>query len=127
MKVVDDFSGISQVGNWLPGLVSVGPPLPVNEVLQVLALVPRIHDVFHFILLLAILHNGGGSRGRHRLARETVAIRLDVGDVYNRVDAHGVGKVEFNGIGPDQLHDGIGTEPSLQKLPGSPREAEIVG
>ena len=38
-------------------------------------------------------------------------IWLYSGDVYNGVDVHRAGKTEFDGISPDQLHDGIGTKP----------------
>ena len=38
-------------------------------------------------------------------------IWLYTGDVNDRVNAHRVGKMEFNSVGPDQLHDGIGTKP----------------
>ena len=50
-----------------------------------------------------------------------------VGDVDNRMNAHGMGKAEFDGVGPDQLCDGIRTEPSFRELPGSLRKVEIVG
>ena len=49
------------------------------------------------------------------------------GDVYDRMNAHGAREAEFDSVGPDQLRDGIGTEPSLQELPGGPRKAEVVG
>ena len=54
-------------------------------------------------------------------------VRFDVGNVDNRVNAHGVGKAELNSVGPDQLRDGIGAKPSFRELPGGLRKAEIVG
>ena len=50
-----------------------------------------------------------------------------MGDIDNRVNAHRAGKTEFNGIGPDQLCDGIGAEPSFQQLPRSARKAKVIG
>ena len=127
MKVTNGSHGISQVGNWLPGAVSVGPSLPVNKVLQTLAFVPGVHHIFHFVFLLAVLHDNGRARGSHRLTQKTITIGFDTGNVYDQVNAHGAGKAEFDGIGPDQLRDGIGAEPSLRELPGSTRKAEVVG
>ena len=40
MEVANDISGVSQVGNRLPGAISFRPTLPVNEILQALAFVP---------------------------------------------------------------------------------------
>ena len=74
-----------------------------------------------------IFRDNGRAGCSHRLARETVAVWFNMGDINDRVNVHGTGKVEFDGIGPDQLHDGIGAEPLLQELPRSAREAEIVG
>ena len=49
-----------------------------------------------------------------------------VGNVNDWVNAHGARKTEFNGVSPDQLHDGIGAKPSLQELLGSAEKTEIV-
>ena len=54
-------------------------------------------------------------------------IGLHVGNVYDWMNVHGVGKMKFNGIGPDQLRDGIGTKPSLREFPRGVGEMEIVG
>ena len=56
-----------------------------------------------------------------------ITIRLYAGDVDNRVNVHGVRKAKFDGVGSDQLRDGIGAEPSLRELPRGARETEIVG
>ena len=60
-----------------------------------------------------ILRDNGGTGGRHRLTWEAITIGLDMGDIHDQVNAHGAGKTEFNSVGPDQLRDGIGAEPSL--------------
>ena len=73
-----------------------------------------------------ILRDVGGSRGRHRLAGESIAVRFYVGDVNDRMDAHGAREAEFDSVGSDQLRDGIGTEPSLRELPRGVRKTEIV-
>ena len=53
-------------------------------------------------------------------------IGLDTKDIDNWVNAHGAGKMEFDGVGSDQLRDSIGTEPSLREFLGSMRKMEIV-
>ena len=73
-----------------------------------------------------ILRDMGGTRSRHRLTWKMIVIGFYAGNVYDWVNAHGVGKVEFDSVGPDQLHDGIGAEPSLQELLGGLRKMEIV-
>ena len=69
--------------------------------------------MFYLIFLLTIFCDIGGPRGRHRLAREMVAIGFYTGDVNDRVNAHRAGQAEFDSVGPDQLRDGIGAEPSF--------------
>ena len=49
-----------------------------------------------------------------------------MGDVDDRMNAHGVGKAEPDGIGPNQLCDGIGAKPALREFPGGSRKTEIV-
>ena len=39
VEVTNSSRSVSQVGNRLPGAISVGPSLPVNEILQALAFV----------------------------------------------------------------------------------------
>ena len=117
MEVPNCGSSISQVGNWFPCAVGVGPTFPMYQILQTLAFVPRIHDTFYFVFLFAILRNVGGPGGSHRLTREAFAIWLYAGDINDRVNAHRAGKTEFDGVSPDQLRDGIGAEPSFRQLP----------
>ena len=113
MEIPNRVSGVPQVGNGLPGSIRVRPTFPVHQVLQMLAFVARVHDMLNFVFLFAILRDGGGARGSHRLTRKAFAIWLYVRDVDDGVNAHRVGKTELNGIGPDQLRDGIGAEPSF--------------
>ena len=113
MEVPDSVGHIPQVGNGLPGTIRVGPTLPMHQVLQMPSFIARVHDAFDLVFLFAILRDVGGARGSHRLARELFAIGFYAGYVYDRVNAHGAGKTEFDGVGPDQLHDGIGAEPSF--------------
>ena len=108
---------VSQVGNRFPRAISVRPPFPVHQILQALPLVARVHDMLNFVLLLSILRDVGRTGSGHRLTREAIAIWLYTGDVDDRVYVHGAWKTEFNSIGPDQLHDGIGTEPPFRQLP----------
>ena len=60
-----------------------------------------------------ILHNIGGAWGSDRLTQQVFAIWLYMGDVDNGVNAHRAWKTEFDSVGPDQVHDGIGAEPSF--------------
>ena len=53
-------------------------------------------------------------------------IWLYAGDIDDGMNAHRAGKMEFNGVRPDQLCDGIGTKPSFRQLPRSSGEAEII-
>ena len=126
MEVPNSIGGVPQVGNGFPCVVRVIPSLPMYEVLQTLSFVARVHDALDFVFLLTILHDVGGARGSHRLTREAFAIWLYAGDVDNGVNAHRAGKTVFDGVCPDQLHDGIGTEPPFRQLPGSSGETEIV-
>ena len=113
VEVLNSISSISQVGNWLPGLISFRPTFPVVKVLQAPALVVQVNNELHFIFLFAILCNIGRVWGCHRLTQQAFRIWFDTGDVDDRMDAHRVWKMEFDGIGPDQLHDGIGAKPSF--------------
>ena len=54
-------------------------------------------------------------------------IWLYPGDVDDRMNAHRAWKTEFNGVGPNQLHDRIGAKPSFRQLPGGMRETEVIG
>ena len=99
----------------------------MHQIFQMPALVARINDVFDLILLISVLRDSGGTGGSHRLTREAFTIWLDTGDVDDGVDVHGVGKTEFHGVRPDQLRDGIGTEPTFRQLLRGMRKAEIVG
>ena len=126
VEVLNSSGGISQVGNWFPGPISFRPTFPVNEILQALAFVVQVNNPFDFIFLFAILHNIGGAWGSHRLTWQVFAIWLYAGDVNDGVNAHRVGKTQFDGIGPDQLCDGIGAKPSLQQLPRGARETEVI-
>ena len=83
--------------------------------------------MLHLVFFLAILRDVGRAWSSHRLAQQAFVIWLYAGDINNGVNAHGAGKTEFNGIGPDQLCDEIGTFPSLRELVGGAREVEIVG
>ena len=69
-----------------------------------------------FVFLFVVLRDIGGTRGSHRLTWKTFTIWFYVGDVYDGVDVHRAGKAELNGVGPDQLRDGIRAEPSLRQL-----------
>ena len=91
------------------------------------AFVAGVDDALNLVFLVLVFRDIGWAGSSHRLSREAIAIRLYAGDVYNRVYAHGAGKTEFDGISPDQLRDGIRTEPSFRQLPQSPRETEIIG
>ena len=53
-------------------------------------------------------------------------VGLYAGDINDQVNAHGAGKVEFNGVCSNQLRDGIGAKPPFRQLPGGTRETEIV-
>ena len=99
---------VSQVGYGFPGPISFRPTFPVHQILQALPLVARVNNGFHFVFLFTVLCNVGGARGSHRLPRKAFVIWLYTGDVDDRVYVHGAWKTEFNSIGPDQLHDGIG-------------------
>ena len=82
--------------------------------------------MLHLVFFLVILRDVGRAWSSHRLAQQAFVIWLYAGDINNGVNAHGAGKTEFNGIGPDQLHDGIGTKPPFQQLPGGTRETKVV-
>ena len=53
-------------------------------------------------------------------------IGFDTGNVDNGVNTHRVWKMEFDSVGPDQLHDGIRTKPSFQQLLRGAREMEVI-
>ena len=53
-------------------------------------------------------------------------IGFDSRDVDDWMNAHRAGKTVFDSVGPDQLCDGIGAEPSFREFPRSVREVEIV-
>ena len=113
MEVANSVGGVPQVGNRLPCAIRIGPSFPMHQILQALPFVARVHDAFNVVFLIAILRDVGGTRGSHRLTRETFAIWLYTGDVDDGVNTHRAGKTEFHGIGPDQFRDGIGAKPSL--------------
>ena len=99
----------------------------MDEIFQALAFVPRVHYIVHFIFLIVILCDSGGTRSHDRLPWEMIVIGFYTRDVNDWMNAHGAGKTEFNGIGTDQLHDCIRSEPSFRKLPGGMRKMEVVG
>ena len=127
MEVPNSVGSISQVGNQLPGPISFRPTFPVNKILQAPVFVVQIHNELHFIFLFAVLCNIGGARGSHRLTWEAFTIWLYERDIDDRMNVHRAGKMEFNGVGPNQLHDGIGAKPSFQQLLRGTREMEVIG
>ena len=96
------------------------------QILQMLSLVARVNDAFDLVFLVAILCDSDRARYSYRLSWEAFAIGFDVGDVDDRVNAHGAGKTELYGVSPDQLRDGIGTEPSFRQLPRGSRKTEVI-
>ena len=127
MEIPDRAGSVSQVGNGFPCPVGIRPTFPVHQILQTFPFVARVCDALDFIFLFAVLRDVGGARGSHRLARKAFAIWFYARDVDNGVDAHGAGKVELDSVSPNQLRDGIGTQPSLRQLPRGARETEVVG
>ena len=83
----------------------------MDEILQLVTFVPGVNNVVDFEFLFVILCDIGGSWGSHRLTQQAFMVWLYSGDVNDGVNVHRAGKTEFNSIGPDQLHDGIGAKP----------------
>ena len=127
VEVANSVGGVPQVGNRLPHAIQVRPTFPMHQILQPLSFVAGVHDAFDLVFLITILCDIGGAGCSHRLTRKMFMIRLHAGDVYDGVNAHGAGKMVFNGVGPDQLRDGIGTEPSFRQLPRGSGKSEIIG
>ena len=98
----------------------------MNKILQPATFVLEVDNVIIFIFLFVVLCDIGGAWGSHRLTWKAFAIWFYSGDVNDGVNAHRVGKTELNSIGPNQLHDGIGTKPPFQQLPRSMRKVEVI-
>ena len=90
VELTDSISSMIQMRHRLPGLISLGPTLPMNEILQAPVLVAQVNNEVHLVLLIMILCNVGGTGSRHRLTQESVMIGFDTGNVDNGVNTQSV-------------------------------------
>ena len=96
VKLLNNFRGVLQIGDWLPCPFGLIVAFPMHQVLEFPFINTGINNSVDFVLFVAILSDVDRSRARNGLTRQWAKIRFYPRDVHNWVNTKRFRELKLN-------------------------------